>query len=194
MKNSIVTIIALLTELWTGSFWLSCQKLADRFYFSPFDSQLKTGELVHNDAGYSTHIVRFFHNKLSVYGSELFDRYLQFWDIRFGAYFFTIVGYFGILYGFWYLIRKDHKSYKTWTIIIVLLLLPFIEILHVNIPFIARLLILLVPYYIFSLFGIWQFLKKHKKYGVLIISILILLSAWYIFAFEKDILKNFCYN
>jgi hypothetical protein len=194
MKINILIAITLLIEIATGAMWLRCQKLADRFYFSNLDSQLKLDELTRNDLGYSTYIARFFHNKVLVYGSELVNKYLQFWDINFDLFFFSIVGCFGIIYGFWYLFRKEKKTFKIWLLIIALLLLPFVEIEQAPIPFAVRIILVLTPYYIFSLFGIWQFMKRHKKVGALIIGIFIFLSLWYMLVFENDIFKNFCYN
>jgi hypothetical protein len=194
MKNKILTAIVLLIEIVTGSFWITCQKLSDRFYFSSYDVVLKIDELVHNDVGYATYTVRFFHNKLPLYSIEIINRYLQFWDLRFDVLYFSIVGYFGILYGFWHLLRKENKSYKTWAVLIGLLLLPTIEIFHLILPFAARMVVLFVPYYLFSLFGIWQFLKKHKRLGLFVVIGLILLSIWYTAVFQKEIFRNFCYN
>jgi hypothetical protein len=194
MISKILITLIFLIELGSVSLWIRCQKLADRFYLSNLDSQLKLDELVRNDVGYSTYTARFFHNKMLVYGGELINKYTQFWDIRFDVFFFSIIGYFGILYGFWHLLRKEKKTYKTWIIVALLLSLPFIEIGHVSIPYWIRIIILLVPYYLFSLFGIWQFIKKHRRIGITLVTILILISIWYIIVFQKDIFKNFCYN
>src|SRR5947199_669682 len=111
MKNKILTAIVLLIETVTGSFWITCQKLADKFYFSSYDVALKLDELVHNDVGYATYTVRFFHNKPSIFSIEILNRYLQFWDIQFDVLYFSIVGYFGILYGFWHVLLKENKTY-----------------------------------------------------------------------------------
>jgi hypothetical protein len=194
MKLKICIIIIFLIELATGSLWIRCQKLADRFYSTNLDSQLKLDELVRNDIGYSTYAARFFHNKILVFGSEIINKYLQFWDIRFDVLFFTIVGCFGILYGFWYLLSKKNKTYKSWIVILVLLALPFIEIGHISLPYQVRIGGILLPFYLFSLFGIWQFIKQHKRFGAAIVMILIIISLWYMLVFQKDIFRNFCYN
>jgi hypothetical protein len=194
MIAKILIVIIFLIEIASGSLWIRCQKLADRFYASNLDSQLKLDELVRNDVGYATYTARFFHNKMLVFGSELINKYLQFWDIRFNVLFFSIIGYFGIFYGFWQLLRKEKKTYKTWILILLLLVLPFIEIEHVSIPYWERISIVLFPYYFFSLFGIWQFIKQHKKIGVVTVTILIFISIWYMLVFQKDIFRNFCYN
>jgi hypothetical protein len=194
MKTNIITALAALIEIGSGFFWLSCQKFADRFYYSPFDSELKLDELVHNDVRYRTYTARFFHNKISVYGNEFANTYLQYFDIRFTLMLFSIVGFFGILCGYWYLFRKKNKTYKTWVIVALLLTLPLIEMTHPPVPFIMRLGAIVVPYYILSIYGIWQFIKHHKKLGIVVVLVLIVLSIWYLAVFEKDILKNFCYN
>lgn len=190
----VLIVITALVELYTLIYWYGCKTLANIFTFSTFDAKLKIDDAVHNDVGFSTNIVRIFHNKAQLYTSEVFNKYINFWDIHFIVLFFTLIGCFGIVCGFWYLLNKNKRTYKVWLLFLGLLILPFIEILPIQIPNWLKVIIILIPYYILSLFGIWQFLRQHKRIGIVIIIFLIIISIWYMLVFQKDIFDNFCYN
>lgn len=194
MINRLLILAVFILESITYVFWLGCQKITDKFHFSSLDAQLKLDEVIRNDVGYSTQVARFFHNKVNVYGSELFNKYIQFWDIRFMSLFVSIIGCFGIAYGFWHLLTKKNKTYKTWLVLGFLLLIPFIEVIQFGLPYSVRISIILFSFALFSLFGIWQFLKRYKKVGLLIVVILLAISIWHLIVFQKDIFNNFCYN
>lgn len=194
MTTKLLITLIILLEFATGSLWIRCQKLADKFYANGLDAQLKLEEAVRNDVGYSTVAARFFHNKINVYMTEFLNTYIQFWDIRFDVLFFSIVGFFGILCGFWYMLTNKKKTYKTWLLLVVLMVWPLIEIIRVPLPYWIRIIIILIPFYVFSLYGLWQFLKHHKLLAPVVIIVLIVISAWYLLVFQTEIFMNFCYN
>jgi hypothetical protein len=190
----ILTILVALIEMFAIKLWLSCNSFNEAFHFSAFDVKLKVEEQVRNDVGYGVEIVRFFHNKAIVGASELLNKYLFFWETNFQALFFSLVGIFGIWCGFWYIITSKQKRIYKWVIVSGLLLLPFIEIFSISLPFIARLVLLWLPYALFSLYGLWQFLKHTGIKGLIIVMLLLALSVWYLLALQGDIFTIFCYN
>lgn len=188
MIKKIIIFIIFVIDAWTTMLWLKCAKFADFFHFSSLDMRLKLEEAVHNDKGFPSLYSRFFHNKVVFFAKEVFANYFHFWDIRFGVVFFSIIGYFGILCGLWYLLKS--KTRYRWLVIIVYLILPFIEVFHSIEPYRLRLILLSVPYYAISLYGIWQFLKFHKDKGFWIVIVLVVFSIWYSYALPKEILLN----
>jgi hypothetical protein len=188
MFNKVLLIIIIFVELNSLRLWMECQKFADRFEFSSFDVFLKLKEAINNDIGYSTYLVRFFHNKIALTLNQLTIKYLYFWDINFGVLLFSFIGYFGIICGFWYLVESKLKL--KWIILITLLLLPFIEVLKIFNPFQLRFILITAPYFIFSLYGLWQFMKFKGKKGGIFIIVLILMGIWYQLVLQKDIFQN----
>lgn len=188
MIYRITIILILFIEIWTTKLWLICSKFADFFHFSYFDLQLKIEDAVHNDKGFPSSIARFFHNKISFFVHDVFSSYMRFWDIRFGVVFFSIIGYFGLFCGFWYLLKSNIK-YKQ-LIVIIYLLIPFIEVFRLIHSYQLNLILLSFPYQILSIYGIWSFLSQHKKRGLALVVLLLILSIWYIYALPQDILLN----
>jgi hypothetical protein len=185
-KTSLLFILVI--EIWVAKFWLICSSFVDFFHFSSIDMHLKLDDLINNDKGFSTLSVRFFHNKIAFFVQEVFSSYLRFWDIRFGVVFFSIVGYFGILCGFWYLI-KSRTRYR-WLIVAIFLLLPFLEIFRLIPSFQISFIILAGSYDVLSLYGILGFVRSYKRLGLLLIAILMLISIWYIHALPLEMFLN----
>lgn len=188
MIKKILISIILLVELLAFRLWFACEKLADSFHISFLDDRLKLEEAIHNDTGYPIQLYRFFHNKVAFTINQVFVNYIHFWDIRFGVMLFSIIGYFGVFIGFWYLTKVKNK-YK-WVIFAVLLLIPLIEIFLLPISYQLRISILVIPYQVLSMFGYWQFIKMHRRRAVVFIVILILISIWYQAAFHNEIFFN----
>ncbi len=185
MIKKIILFIGVFVIISTVGPFLDCWRFDERIYFSPLEMDLKLIEAVHNDVGYAPNIARIFHNKAQLGAFFVFDSYLYFFDIRFLAPIFSLVGYVGIFWGFWYLFGLKNKFRQF--IISLLLVLPFIEIFKLIDNTFARALIISVPYFVLSIFGIWQFLKSHKWIGVLVVLILVVLSVWYTDVFGSGI-------
>lgn len=188
MIKKITIILIFFIEVWTTRLWLICSKFADFFHFSYFDMQLKIEEAVHNDKGFPSAIARIFHNKIVFFFHDTSSSYMRFWDIRFGAGFFTIIGYFGLFCGFWYLLKSKIKFNKL--IAIIYLLIPFTEVFRLIHSYQIDLIILSFPYQIISLYGIWNFIQQYNKKGLALVVVLIILSIWYIYALPQDILLS----
>lgn len=192
-KKLIIGIVVLL-QIYTVTLWMGCRDFIANMHFSAFDSKLRIGSETANDKGYPIHIVRIFHNKLFTIIDDALNEYLGFWNIHFLSLFFTIVGFFGILCGFWYLLKNKNSKKLKWGIPLLLLLIPFIDIFNIRLPFWLQVLLLWIPYAAFSIYGIWNFLMYHLKTGLAITTGLILVSILYLFAFQQDIFGLFCYN
>lgn len=188
MLKRIIIFCVFIIELVSLRSWFVCSDLINKFHFSSFDVTLKIQEAISNDIGYAPLLARFFHNKLTFSINAVMASYLQFWDIRFGVMLFMLVGYFGIFCGLWYLISSKYR-YK-WLVFIFLLLLPFIEVFHMFQLYQLRFVLLVLPYFSVSIYGIWQFMKAHKKKVQVILIILIVSSIWYNIVFSKDIFLN----
>ena len=193
IEKLLITITVLL-QLYILQLWLVCQRFADGFHFSAFDTKLIIEQGIHNDGGTTTHIARFFHNKLDISLTEIIGKYLQFWDFRFLILFISLIGIFGLFSGLWYLVQSKKKRSRIWIIITVLTILPLIEVFKISMPFWLRLFILYLPYVSFSLYGLWQFMQHHTYWGKVIVLILLVISIWYILIFQNDIIGDFCYN
>jgi hypothetical protein len=193
MITKFFIIGILFFEIFLISLWLPCQRIFEKLYFSSFDVLLKLDESIHNDIGYNTFLARFFHNKIIVSSTEIVNKYMLFWDIRSGLLLFSIIGYFGILYGFWTLLTKEKKTIKLWLAICILLLLPLIEIFNLPIPRVIRFVITTGPLYLFSLYGLWQFSIRYKKHGFIILILLAVISIWYFLVMQHDI-TTYCQN
>lgn len=156
---------------------VNCNKLCETLHFTVLDSNLKLLDGINNDVGYNNYTARFFHNKVQVYLAEFFNKYLHFWDIQFGILFFSLIGYFGILYGFWH-IAVNEKNYERLFYFLLILFVPLLEIFQVPGSYKLRYILIFVFLGGFSLYGIWQFLGLRKRFGFLIIITLFLLSIY----------------
>lgn len=179
LKKLLIILIAIFYVLIIYT-QVNCNKLCETLHFTVLDSNLKLIEGINNDVGYNTYAARFFHNKAQVYVTEFFNKYLHFWDIQFGILFFSLIGYFGILYGFWYIAVKK-KNYERLFYFSLILLVPLLEIFQVPGSSNIRYILIFVSVGGFSLYGIWQLLSHHKRFGFPIIITLLLLSIYLIF-------------
>lgn len=188
MIKKLLILIAVGIEINSLRLFLSCRDFSGQFHFSALDMRLKLEEAIHNDVGYSTNLARAFHNKAAFTANQVLVNYLHFWDIRFGAIYFSLVGYFGIFSGFWYLAKRKGKFSRI--LLILLLILPFIEVFRLISEFQIRFLLLSIPYLLLSVYGLWQFIRTNKKKGLITIVILVVLSFWYQSVFSNDVFLN----
>jgi len=175
-------VIAAIIEFLTVKAWFLCKSFADFFHLSSINIPLQIEYYADLDKGTSLFLTRFFTNKLINTLFDLLRIYLQFWDIRFGASWFSLTGYFGIFAGFFYIFSNKKKRWYHWTMLIVILLLPLIEILkEPHISIFLKSSYLWLPFSLFSFYGIFQFLKHGKwKKRLITIIILLLISIWWI--------------
>jgi hypothetical protein len=194
MLKKIFVVTAFIIELLAVSEWFVCKQFKDFIHFSSFNQALYLKGLMDNDSGIPFLIVRVFHNKPIVFLDIFVKYYLSFWDDRFLLNLFSVVGCFGIILGIWYLLSRNCKHKKQlWIMLIFLLAFPLVEILFKpNINFIFKVIILVLPYQLFSLFGLWQFIKTDKgNFRMALIYCLLFLSIWWINVLQSDV-SNYC--
>lgn len=184
MKKIILVITAVI-ELLTLNAWFACESFTDIFHYSSINLMYQLEIFINPLKGTPIWFVRLFHNKFVQIPSNFLRFYLQFWDVRFGSIWFSLIGYFGILAGFYYIVSNKKKKMYHWLALLILIILPCIEIIfapHISIP--LKSLYLWLPYAIFSLYGVYQFLihGNTKKRAVVIFLLLILsfLSIFFI--------------
>src|SRR5258708_1808414 len=127
IKSSLI-ILTGITEFLTLQMWFACQNFTGIFHHSSINLNLQIEDYVHNEKGTSLFLTRLFTNKLTDQIINLFRFYMQFWDIRFGSIWFSLLGYLGILFGFYYVLANTKKKWYHWIILVMLFLLPCMEI------------------------------------------------------------------
>jgi hypothetical protein len=179
--NYLIIIIAAFIEFLTIKAWFICKSFTDLFHLSSINVILQIEDAVHSEKGTSLTLTRLFTNKVINTFFDFLRIYLQFWDIRFGASWFSPIGYFGIFSGFYYIASYKKKRWYHWGMIIIILLLPLIEMVkEPNISIILKSAYLWIPFILFSLYGTYQFLTHgSKKKRFFVIFILLLVSIWW---------------
>src|SRR6266568_8971853 len=180
--NYLFIILAAVTEFVTVRAWSNCRDFTSFFHHSSINLNLQIESYVYGEKGTSLFLTRLFSNKFTVSFLDFLRFYLHFWDIRFGASWFSLIGYFGIFAGFYYIFSSKKRRLYHWGMLFLIALLPLIEIFiepHVSLT--AKSIYLWAPFSLFSLYGIYQFLTHGKKKKRLIIFlILAALSIWWI--------------
>jgi hypothetical protein len=178
MRKKFFTILLLCNSLYALKGWTACQKMTDFFYFSSFDLQLRLTESAHNDSGLPLFLVRLFHNKVVGALIDSFRSYTLFWDLRL---IISLVGFIGICFfflGIYYLITVKKKSRMLWIVLIWILLLPFIIMNRLPIPFHMALSLYTFALLIFAKFGFDQVIGRYPRFFIVAI-VLFLLSIWW---------------
>lgn len=179
MKIRIITLfIVFLIGLITFYRWYSCWLFAPNFYFTPPVLATNVIEATNLDKGLPILVVRMFHNKVLAFPWGILQSIVQFLDIRFLELFLSIVGGVGLYLGFWYLFTKYLKKKVLWGLVGLIIVYCIIEIVHpLSLTYAYRITPLFVLFELFSLFGIWEFLKgKNQTIRYLIVFSLIVLS------------------
>lgn len=170
--------------------WFACSDFTIPVHFSSFDLGLRLIENIHNDVGVPLQEVRMYHNKVTGSLFDIFGHYIQFWNISFLAKFVSLAGVVGLVAGLSYFFTKK-KNWMLWSAFSYLLVVPFIEMFgFTKLPYLVRLVLVAMPFVIWSLFGYWNLLKE-KKINVKWIVVLLLVSVWYQLALPG--LEKFCF-
>lgn len=181
LKYIAITATAIL-EFLTVKTWYACSAFTGIFHYSASNFQYQLEDYIYSEKGTPLLLTRLFNNKITDGFLDFLRYYLQFWDIRFGTFWFSLIGYFGILAGFYYFISLKRKKYYHWLFLLLLFILPWTEILHpLHISIAVKSIYLWLPYILFSLFGIYQFLTHGKLKKRLIILVIIFgISIWWL--------------
>ena len=182
-KNLYIIILVIFVHVFVLLQWTRCTDFALPVHFSSFDLQLRLIEGIHNDVGVPLGEVRIFHNKVTGSLFDIFGQYIQFWNITFLARFVSLAGIVGLGAGFYYFFTKK-KNKVLWLGFGYLLGAPFIEIFgFTKLPYLFRLVLIAMPFVIWSVFGYWNLLQG-KKLSVRGIVFLLIVSVWYFLALQ----------
>ena len=180
-------------EYLTLQTWFVCKDFTNMFHHSSINLTLQIDDYVHAEKGTPLLLTRIFNNKPVVGFLDLSRFYLQFWDVRFGSIWFSLIGYSGLLLGFYYLFSTKKKKIYHWITLILILVLPLIEIyLEPHISIFVKSSYLWLPFILFSLYGVYQFLNHgNQKKRLLIIGIIALISIGWL-AFLPYDMPRYC--
>jgi hypothetical protein len=190
----IIAIIAII-ELFTIRAWFVCKSFTDFFHLSSVSITMQIEDYEHAEKGTPLFLTRLFSNKLTDSVLDVLRIYLQFWDIRFAASWFSLVGYFGIGAGLYYILINKKKRFYHWIMLAVIFLLPCIEVFkEPHLSVMLKSIYLWLPFAIFSLYGIYQFLIHGKiKTRLWILFTIIIISIWWIY-FLPYTMPRYCVN
>lgn len=192
MKKSILVIVAVI-EFFTLKVWFACESFTDIFHFSSINLTYQLEIYINPFKGTPIWFVRLFHNKFIEIFIDFLRFYLQFWDVRFGSIWFSLIGYFGILAGLYYIVSNKRKTMYHWVVLFILMILPCIEIIFapsLSIP--LKSLYLWLPFILFSLYGIFQFLAHGKGRKRLVIILILLLLSFVSIFFISSEFSRYC--
>lgn len=192
MKKLLFCVIILLYFWWLTP-WFFCGGFKEPFHFSVYSLQLNLNNLIHNDTGLPFTLIRFYHNKMAFFVITLLSSLLRFWDITFLVNLVSIMGIFGLFYGFLTFSKEIFSKPFLKILIIFMIILPLVETLfRPQIYFPAKIIFISLPFEIFSLLGTAKFLAVHrgKKEFFFIISLL-WFSVWRYTVLPWESL-NFC--
>src|SRR6185437_14492118 len=108
LRNSILILTAFVEALTLWA-WLACKSFTDIFHHTSINLTLQLDDYIHSDKGTSILFTRLFHNKVTQILIDYLRFYLQFWDVRFGSNWFSLIGYFGIFAGFYYILSNKKR-------------------------------------------------------------------------------------
>lgn len=191
--NIIILILLSIIELITWRTWFVCQRFNDIFHYSAINISYQVDTSTNAFEGMPTQLVRLFHNKLIQISIDSLRLYFQFWDVRFESNWLSIIGYFSIFAGFYYIISNKKKKIYHWLALTLLAVLPCIEIfINPPISLFLKSIYLWLPFCLFSLYGIYQFVTHgNRKKRVILVFILLILSIWWLWILPHTIV-NYC--
>lgn len=191
--NYLIIVITAIIEVLTLKAWFVCKSFNDFFHLSSINIKLQIEDYEHSEKGTSLLLTRVFTNKPIDTFLDLFRIYLQFWDVRFGVSWFSLIGYFGIFAGFYYIACNKKRRYYHWIMLAAILLLPWIEVIaEPHISLLVKSIYLWVPFILFSFYGLYQFLNHgNRKKRLILFVIIALISIWWI-AFLPYGMSRYC--
>ncbi len=171
---------------------LLCVDYNGNFHYSSHVASFHLNELTTGDHQVPIFMVRFFHNKISVLLLDIFNRYIQFFNIFYLVNILGIAGTFGLLYFYFSLFSQKIRNKFIRIFGLIILLLPFLEIFQlIKQAFLLKITYLFLPYQIAALLGFFFFLKQKKTVSYTICFLLLLLTIGWTIVFQNDAL-SFC--
>jgi hypothetical protein len=182
--RKILIVIAFLVELFSIARWHSCWLFQPNFYFTLPTLLARTIDTINLNKGMPVLLTHLMQNKIVYLILGGLQTLFEYWDIRFLKEFIGIVGAIGIIFALWYLITKFRRNILLWVLFMICLILSSIEMFfQPNVPYIWKLIAFGSAFQLFSLFGLWQFLKdkSNKRYFFIIIILFISILSFVLF-------------
>jgi hypothetical protein len=171
---------------------LKCTNFNGNFHYSSVVNSFHLNELISTETGVPIFVARVFHNKITIFSFDLFNRYLQFFDIGYLIKILGLVGVFGLAYFYFSIFSKKNKNLFINMFGAATFLLPFMEIFQLfKLIFSFKLLIFILPYQVASIIGYVFFIKQKGKIAYAIYFMLLILSISWIIVFQNESL-SFC--
>jgi hypothetical protein len=192
--RKILIITAFIVELFSIARWSNCWLFKDIFYYTPSMITARAITAISEDKsraipGIVTHLM---HNKAIYFVWGGVQTLLQYWDIRFLKGFIGIIGAIGAILALWYLFTKFKKNIYLWFLFIFCLIISAVEMfLQPNIIYDWKLVVFGSGFELFSLIGLWQFLKTKNKKRYSFIIFLLIVSVLYLIFFPLSY-QSFC--
>ena len=173
--------------------WFSCSNFKNDYRFSIYDMKLVSDNLIHNDINVPFILIRFYHNKITLFLISFYTSYLLFWNIKFLSNLFLYSGLIGIMSGFVYGYKLILRSLWLKVLVFSMLILTLLEfIVTPAVYFPLKITIYSVPFIIFSTFGNIKLIETYKGYKIyVILTVVLILSVWGHIYSPYDF-KNFC--
>lgn len=175
--RKVLIIVALVIELFSITRWQGCWLFKDIFYFTLPTLSARVIDAINLNRGMPFLLTHIMHNKILYFFWGSLQILLQYFDARFLREFIGIIGFFGVVFAIWYLFTSLRKNFYLWGLFLFCLIISFIEmIFQPNIIYIWKLLIFGSAFQLFSLIGLWQFLKHKNKKRYFFIALLLIIS------------------
>ncbi len=188
MKRILLIVIAII-QIAYFSYWYSCLRLADFYYFSAFNLKLRLEDTARYDSYQPYLIAKIFNNKVSGFAVEVYSILSHYLDITFLIQFFSLIGCFGIVLGFHFIWKREKaKAMALFVGIVSLLILSiFLPSNRFFVPFIFT---FMATGLLLSLYGVKKALDSKPRL-LPVFVLLILLSIWWFFVFGLNLIQ-FC--
>jgi hypothetical protein len=186
MKKIIILGVISIIQIFYLQHFLMCKSLESDFYLTSSQVSLKLIGDIHDDRSGNLLAIRLIHNKLTVYGSAIFDSYLSYFSLLFLANSISLLGLVGMGMGFYYCVERKLMKILL-PICTAVLIIPLIELFIIQkIPVVFGIFLLWFVFVLFSLFSWYVFLpKKMSKKHYIFCLIIIILSCIVYFTFAQ---------
>lgn len=190
--KKIIIFSAILIQLMFLYKWVDKTSFLDKYHYSSPFLQIKIDNAIHNDINQPIGLIRFYHNKISFFLNDIFDRWLLYYDIKLVVILISPVGAFGFYIGIFNLLFTK-KTALSKILLFFIFSLPVMETLFKpDVDFSIKIALLTFSYIFVSFIGLTKFFPaKLISLRCLSIIILIWISALWLFIFPADFINFF---
>ncbi|CAN5210710.1 hypothetical protein BH11PAT1_BH11PAT1_7320 [soil metagenome] len=193
MKYKTLLLLSIFIQvLYFARFSFFCTKFSDKFYFSYFNLHLRLETAINGDKGISLIFVKLFHNKFLGSFFDVVYHLFEYFNFNFLVNVLSFIGLFGLLYGLYFISQRF--SLKINLGIYSLLFIPPLleELFSFKLIFSIKVLLTVGFIWGISIYGLYKYLDTNNNKRIIYVSILILLSIWWLSIFGNEI-SNFCF-